>query len=142
MDDIENKFSEYTDQKLTEMKLALEEKPNYINQINQLQSEVASKEHELSRRANVQLEYEQLKEQLGLLRSLNDHLRTELSTTKKSLESSTGDVCPALTQIDIDVDSENEKKLLTDRRNSLSENETLNSIRACQKNCVNNIFSI
>ena len=142
LDDIENKFSEYTDQKLTEMKLALEEKPNYINQINQLQSEVASKEHELSRRANVQLEYEQLKEQLGLLRSLNDHLRTELSTTKKSLESSTGDVCPALTQIDIDVDSENEKKLLTDRRNSLSENETLNSIRACQKNCVNNIFSI
>ena len=128
LDDIENKFSDYTDQKLTEMKLALEEKPNYINQINQLQSEVASKEHELARRANVQLEYEQLKEQLGLLRSLNDHLRTELSTTKKMLESSTGDVCPALTQIDTNTDSDKEKDIKKRRDDVMSQSETLYQI--------------
>ena len=110
------------------MKLALEEKPKYINQINQLQSEVASKEHELSRRANVQLEYEQLKEQLGLLRSLNDHLRTELSTTKKMLESSTSDVCPALTQIDTNIDSDKENDVKKNRDKLMSQSETLNSI--------------
>ena len=128
LDELQNKFSEYTDLKLAEMKLALEDKPKYIDQINQLQSEVASKEHELSRRANVQLEYEQLKEQLGLLRSLNDHLRTELSTTKKMLESSTGDVCPALTQIDTNVDSEKENDLKKKRDNLKSQSESLNSI--------------
>lgn len=128
LDELQNKFSDYTDLKLSEMKLALENKPKYIDQINQLQSEVASKEHELSRRANVQLEYEQLKEQLGLLRSLNDHLRTELSTTKKMLESSTGDVCPALTQIDTNVDSEKENDLKKKRDNLKSQSESLNSI--------------
>lgn len=128
LDKLQNKFSDYTDLKLSEMKLALENKPKYIDQINQLQSEVANKEHELSRRANVQLEYEQLKEQLGLLRSLNDHLRTELSTTKKMLESSTGDVCPALTQIDTNVDSEKENDLKKKRDNLKSQSESLNSI--------------
>lgn len=128
LDEIENKYSEYTDQKLSEMKLALEEKPNYINQINHLKSEVANKEHELSRRANVQLEYEQLKEQLGLLRSLNDHLRTELSTTKKMLESSTGDVCSALTQIDTNIDSDKENNAKKNRDELMSQSETLNSI--------------
>lgn len=128
LDELQNKFSDYTDLKLSEMKLALENKPKYIDQINQLQSEVANKEHELSRRANVQLEYEQLKEQLGLLRSLNDHLRTELSTTKKMLESSTGDVCPALTQIDTNVDSEKENDLKKKRDNLKSQSESLNSI--------------
>ncbi|MBR5579858.1 MAG: hypothetical protein IKW26_00975 [Treponema sp.] len=128
LDELQNKFSDYTDLKLSEMKLALEEKPKYINQINQLQSEVASKEHELSRRANVQLEYEQLKEQLGLLRSLNDHLRTELSTTKKMLESSTSDVCPALTQIDTNIDSDKENDVKKNRDKLMSQSETLNSI--------------
>ena len=128
VDELENRFSEYTEQKLSEMRLALEEKPNYIKQINQLQSDIASKEHELSRRENVQLEYEQLKEQLGLLRSLNDHLRTELSSTKKMLESSTGDICSSLTQIDIDVDSDKESELKKNRDKSMSQSETLNSI--------------
>ena len=128
LDELQNKFSDYTDLKLSEMKLALEDKPKYIAQINQLQLEVASKEHELSRRANVQLEYEQLKEQLGLLRSLNDHLRTELLRTKKMLESSTGDVCPALTQIDTNVDSEKENDLKKKRDNLISQSETLYSI--------------
>lgn len=128
VDELENRFSEYTEQKLSEMRLALEEKPNYIKQINQLQSEVVNKEHELSRRTNVQLEYEQLKEQLGLLRSLNDHLRTELSSTKKMLESSTGDICSSLTQIDIDVDSDKESELKKNRDKLMSQSETLNSI--------------
>lgn len=128
LEGLQNKFSDYTDLSLTEMKLALEEKPKYIDQINQLQSIVASKEHELSRRANVQLEYEQLKEQLGLLRSLNDHLRTELSTTKKMLESSTGDVCPALTQIDTNTDSDKENNARKNRDELMSQSETLNSI--------------
>lgn len=128
LDELQNKFSDYTDLKLSEMKLALEDKPKYIDQINQLQTEVASKEHELSRRANVQLEYEQLKEQLGLLRSLNDHLRTELSTTKKMLESSTGDICPALTQIDTNIDSDKENDLKKNRDELMAQSESLNSI--------------
>ncbi len=128
LEEFQNKYSDYTDLKLSEMKLALEEKPKYIDQINQLQSEVVSKEHELSRRVNVQLEYEQLKEQLGLLRSLNDHLRTELSTTKKMLESSTGDVCPALTQIDTNIESEKETNNKKNRDALMSQSESLNSI--------------
>lgn len=128
LDEIQNKFNEYTDLKLSEMKLALEDKPKYIEQITHLQSEVARKEHELSRRANVQLEYEQLKEQLGLLRSLNDHLRTELSTTKKMLESSTGDVCHSLTQIDTNIDSRVEQEKLKERNAKISNSETLYSI--------------
>lgn len=128
LDELQNKFSDYTDLKLAEMKLALEDKPKYIDQINQLQSEVASKEHELSRRANVQLEYEQLKEQLGLLRSLNDHLRNELANTKKMLESSTGDICSALTQIDTNIDSYKESETKKKRDDLLSQTKTLNSI--------------
>lgn len=128
LEDLQNKFSEYTDLKLSEMKLALEEKPKYIEQINRLQSDIASKELELSRRANVQLEYEQLKEQLGLLRSLNEHLRTELSTTKKMLESSTGDVCPALTQIDTNIDSDKELEIKKSRDNIMSQPSNLNEI--------------
>lgn len=125
---LREKFSQYDDLTLKEMSLALEEKPRYEEKIMQLESEIAAKTHELTRRENVQLEYEQLKEQLGLLRSLNDHLRTELSTTKKMLESSTGDVCPALTQIDINIDSDKEKELLKNRENLTSRNETLSSI--------------
>ena len=125
LDEIENKYSEYTDQKLSEMKLALEEKPNYINQINHLQSEVANKEHELSRRANVQLEYEQLKEQLELLRTLNQHLKKELLSTKKMLESKSNDICEGLSEIDNNIDSETEKNKLLERNHMSSKNENL-----------------
>ena len=128
LDDLRDKFSEYDDLTLKEMKAALEEKPELESQIIQLKSEVANREHELIRRENVQLEYEQLKEQLSLLRTLNDNLRTELSTTKKMLESSTGDVCPALTQIDVNAESEIEKRNDKEREESKSENETLYSI--------------
>lgn len=37
-----------------------------------------------------------------MLRTLNDHLRAELDNTKKMLESSVGEICPALTAIDIE----------------------------------------
>jgi hypothetical protein len=50
---------------------------------------------------------EQLKAQMDLLRTLNDHLRSELDNTKRMLESSVGEICPALTTIDIDESADN-----------------------------------
>lgn len=110
LEEMQNKYREYDDLRLAEMSKALEERPLLNERVMQLTTELKSKELELVRKENVQLEYEQLKERLSLLRTLNDHLRTELSTTKKMLESSTGDICPALTQIDVWANSDEVRK--------------------------------
>ncbi len=128
LDALHEKFGSYDDLTLKEMSIALEEKPGLLEKITQLQSEIANKEHELTRRENVQLEYGQLKERLSLLRALNDHLKTELTNTRKMLESSSGDICPALTGIDVSADSESEKEIFAERTNKMSQRETLPAI--------------
>lgn len=45
-----------------------------------------------------------------MLRTLNDHLRSELDNTKKMLESSVGEICPALTAIDIQQSDESSEE--------------------------------
>lgn len=102
IEELENKCNRYTDFQLNEMKAAFDEKDGYLTQIRNLTNEVSSNRLELTRLNNSILEYEQMKSQMELLRTLNDHLKNELDNTKRMLESNVGDVCPALTGIDIE----------------------------------------
>ena len=99
--ELENKCNKYSDYELLEMKRALDAEKDYLVRIQNQDREIAESKAELGRLQNGQLEYEQLRSQLDLLRTLNDHLRAELDNTKKMLESSVGEICPALTAIDI-----------------------------------------
>lgn len=101
IDELENKCNRYSDYELLEMKRALDAEKDYLIRIQNQDREIAESKAELGRLQNGQLEYEQLRSQLDLLRTLNDHLRAELDNTKKMLESSVGEICPALTAIDI-----------------------------------------
>lgn len=102
IEELENKCNRYTDFQLNEMQAAFDEKDGYLTQIRNLTNEVSSNRLELTRLNNSILEYEQMKSQMELLRTLNDHLKNELDNTKRMLESNVGDVCPALTGIDIE----------------------------------------
>ncbi len=102
IEELENKCNRYTEEELNEMKAAFDSKDNWLMQIRNLTNEVSSNRLELTRVNNSIQEYEQLKAQMDLLRTLNEHLRGELDNTKKMLESSVGEICPALTSIDID----------------------------------------
>lgn len=102
VEELENKCSRYTDYELSEMKRALDQEAGYLVQIKNLNNEVSERKAELVRLNNGIQEYEQLKSQMDLLRTLNEHLRSELDNTKRMLESSVGEICPALTSIDID----------------------------------------
>lgn len=106
VEELENKCNRYTDFQLNEMKNAYDEKDGYLTQIRNLTNEVAADKLELTRLNNAILEYEQLKSQMELLRTLNDHLRNELDNTKRMLESNVGDMCPALSSIDIEETSD------------------------------------
>ncbi|SHK77747.1 hypothetical protein SAMN02745136_03321 [Anaerocolumna jejuensis DSM 15929] len=101
IEDLENKCKRYSDYELLEMKRALDAEKDYLTRIQNQDAEIAESKAELVRLKNGQMEYEQLRSQLDLLRTLNDHLRGELDNTKKMLESSVGEICPALTAIDI-----------------------------------------
>lgn len=102
IEELENKCNRYSDYELLEMKRALDAEKDYLIQIQNQDREIAESKAELGRLQNGQLEYEQLRSQLDLLRTLNDHLRAELDNTKKMLESCVGEICPALTAIDIE----------------------------------------
>lgn len=106
IEELENKCNRYTEEELNEMKAAFDAKDNWLTQIRNLTNEVSSNRLELTRVNNSIQEYEQLKAQMDLLRTLNEHLRNELDNTKRMLESSVGEICPALTSIDIDESAE------------------------------------
>lgn len=103
---LQEKCDRYTDYDLSEMERALEQEKEYITQINNLHNEVNQRKTEEVRLRNGMMEYEQLRAQMDMLRTLNEHLRTELDNTKRMLESSVGEICPALTSIDADETSE------------------------------------
>lgn len=115
IEELENKCNRYTDFQLNEMQAAFDAKDGYLTQIRNLTNEVSSNRLELTRLNNSILEYEQMKSQMQLLRTLNDHLKNELDNTKRMLESNVGDVCPALTGIDIEE--------LSDSSDSYTKNE-------------------
>ena len=126
--ELQDKYSSYDDLTLAEMNEALNNQPKLLEKITMYEAEIARKNGELARNENVQLEYSQLHEQLKLLRTLNDHLRTELSNTKKMLETSTGDVCQSLTEIDAKTTSDEEVKALETRNNNRSTRTSLYEI--------------
>lgn len=101
VEDLENRCNRYSDYELLEMKRALDAEKDYLIRIQNQDREISESKAELGRLQNGQMEYEQLRAQLDLLRTLNEHLRGELDNTKKMLESSVGEICPALTAIDI-----------------------------------------
>ena len=103
---LEDKCNRFTEQELNEMLAAYEAKDGWLTQIRNLENDNAAKGLELTRLNNSIREYEQLKAQLDLLRSLNEHLRSELNNTKRMLESNVGEICPALTAIDVEEAAE------------------------------------
>lgn len=101
IEQLEDKCNRYSEYELLEMKRALNAENEYLTKIKQQEIAIVEYKTELSRISNGQMEYEHLKSQLDLLRTLNEHLKGELDNTKKMLESSIGEICPALTSIDI-----------------------------------------
>lgn len=123
VEELENKCNRYTEEELNEMQAAFEAKDGWLTQIRNLTNEVSANRLELTRVNNSIQEYEQLKSQLDLLRTLNDHLRAELDNTKRMLESNVGEICPALTSIDIEesADSGDSYVHLEERLNNQNE---------------------
>ncbi len=128
VEQLENKCNRYTDFELNEMKNALDEKDGYLTQIRNLTNEVSSNKQELTRLRNSNLEAEQLQAQMELLRTLNDHLKSELDNTKRMLESNVGDICPALTGIDIEESSDTSDSFTryNERKDKLNEDKIKN----------------
>ena len=129
VDELEDKCNRYTETQLNEMLAAYEAKDEWLTQIRNLQNDNAAKGLELTRLNNSIREYEQLKAQLDLLRTLNEHLRAELNNTKRMLESNVGEICPALTAIDIDETANTGDSFVrfTERQNS--KNESIKSLK-------------
>ena len=134
VEELENKCNRYTDFQLNEMKNAYDEKDGYLTQIRNLTNEVTADKVELTRLNNAIMEYEQLKSQMELLRTLNDHLRNELDNTKRMLESNVGDMCPALSSIDIEETSDSGESF-----NKTLERESLSNSRMDEKNKIKNL---
>ena len=134
VEELENKCNRYTDFQLNEMKNAYDEKDGYLTQIRNLTNEVTADKVELTRLNNAIMEYEQLKSQMELLRTLNDHLRNELDNTKRMLESNVGDMCPALSSIDIEETTDSGESF-----NKTLERESLSNSRMDEKNKIKNL---
>ena len=131
VDELEDKCSRYTEQQLNDMLAAYEAKDGWLTQIRNLQNDNASKGLELTRLNNTIQEYEQLKAQLDLLRTLNEHLRAELNNTKRMLESNVGEICPALTTIDVEeAASTGESFLRYEERNNSKNEDELKDLKA------------
>lgn len=104
---LQDKCNRFNDFELSEMKKALDYQPELLREIEEKNREIRERTGELTRlRGNV-LELEQLRDQMDLIRTLNDHLRKELETSKRALESRVGEVCPALTEVDVQESEEN-----------------------------------
>lgn len=123
IEELENKCNRYTEEELNEMKAAFDAKDNWLTQIRNLTNEVSANRLELTRVNNSIQEYEQLKAQMDLLRTLNEHLRAELDNTKRMLESSVGEICPALTSIDIDESAESGDSFVKFEERMANQNE-------------------
>jgi len=98
---LENKVARYSDFQLQEMRAALESKPVLENKIEEIRQQNFEYSMELARLKGSLQEISQLRSQIDLLRTLNEHLRKELETSKRALESRMGEVCPGLTQVDV-----------------------------------------
>jgi len=117
---LEDKCNRYSEFELIEMDRALDEAPNLRKEIDDKSRDLSNKTSELNRLKNNLLELEQVRAQCDLLRTLNDHLRKELETSKRALESRVGEVCPALTEVDVEeTDKQGIPKEQYDRRQAL-----------------------
>lgn len=129
VEELEDKCSRFTEQQLNEMLAAYESKDEWLTQIRNLQNDNAAKGLELTRLNNSIHEYEQLKAQLDLLRTLNEHLRVELNNTKRMLESNVGEICPALTAIDVDESANTGDSYVRYGERQSSKNESIKNLK-------------
>ncbi len=129
VEELEDKCSRYTETQLNEMLAAYESKDEWLTQIRNLQNDNAAKGLELTRLNNSIREYEQLKAQLDLLRTLNEHLRAELNNTKRMLESNVGEICPALTAIDVDESANTGDSFVRFGERQSSKNESITNLK-------------
>lgn len=129
IEELEDKCSRFTQQQLNEMLAAYESKDEWLTQIRNLQNDNAAKGLELTRLNNSICEYEQLKAQLDLLRTLNEHLRAELNNTKRMLESNVGEICPALTAIDVDESANTGDSYVRFGERQSSKNESITNLK-------------
>lgn len=129
VEELTNKCNRFTEYELDEMQRALNQEENYLIQIKNLSNELSSRKVELERLNNSILEYEQLRSQMDLLRTLNEHLRSELDNTKRMLESNVGEICPALTSIDIEEASENGKRYVLYQERLDNRNENIKTLK-------------
>lgn len=129
VEELEDKCSRFTEQQLNEMLAAYESKDAWLTQIRNLQNDNAAKGLELTRLNNSIREYEQLKAQLDLLRTLNEHLRAELNNTKRMLESNVGEICPALTAIDVDESANTGDSYVRYGERQSSKNESITTLK-------------
>lgn len=129
VEELEDKCNRFTEQQLNEMLAAYESKDEWLTQIRNLQNDNAAKGLELTRLNNSIREYEQLKAQLDLLRTLNEHLRAELNNTKRMLESNVGEICPALTAIDVDESANTGDSFVRYGERQSSKNESITNLK-------------
>lgn len=98
---------------------ALEEKARKVEALEQanesLERDRNRYREEVAAARNANKELEIVKQEIEATNALNEHLLQELKTNKKALESRTGDVCPALTKVDSETESDNFKKGIVDR---------------------------
>lgn len=118
---LEDKCNRFTEYELLEMNRALEEAPLIQKKMDEITRELIKTKGELTRRENSKIELETLKAQMDLIRTLNDHLRQELETNKWALESRVGEVCVALTSIDVDeADEKSDSMIKFENRKTLT----------------------
>jgi len=118
IDELKDKCNRHTDIELMEMKNALDLKPQLEREIEVKSRELIERTNELTRLKGNILELEQMKAQMDLIRTLNDHLRGELERSKMALESRVGEVCPALTEIDVQESQPNSASFISFERRS------------------------
>ena len=109
VEELQNRCNEYTALEMEEMKSALTEKPSLLAENNRLAGELVNYKKELQQHENAKIELESVRARIELINSLNEGLKKEIETYKKSLEAQTGDGCPNLTRID---NEENEKRTM------------------------------
>ena len=129
VEELTNKCNRFTEYELDEMQRAFNQEENYLIQIKNLSNELSSRKVEMERLNNSILEYEQLRAQMDLLRTLNEHLRSELDNTKRMLESNVGEICPALTSIDIEETSETGNRFALHQERLDNKNDSIKTLK-------------
>lgn len=108
--------------------VALEEKAlradNLERENSALEQERNRYREEVVAAKNASKEFEIIKREVEATNALNEHLLQELESHKTALESRTGDTCPSLSKVDIEVDD----PAFVEKINRMTKNGQINSL--------------